>query len=197
MQRTPLLQNVLKTDWNRLPPVIRQHYDITSGTRSCVRGKMEIGYPNYLRPLIILIHLCGGLIAQRGRQVDTQVIKTVDPKKDQLCWERIMHYPDRRLDRFQSRMAFLQDHELVEWVRFGFGLRLKLSVDHGELIYRSNGHIWQWGKFCLTFPDWLLLGSATIVEKAISDRQFSLDFEIRHPLWDVSYYYRGTFEICE
>jgi hypothetical protein len=53
-------------------------------------------------------------------------------------------------------MIYLKAHELIETVRFGFGLRLKVSVENGTLVYRSNGHIWQCGWLRLTFPDWLV-----------------------------------------
>jgi hypothetical protein len=91
----------------------------------------------------------------------------------------------------------LQNHELIEYVQFGFGLRLKVSVENGNLVYRSNGHIWQCGSLRLTFPDWLVLGVATIIETPISDQQFELDFSIKHPIWGKSYWYSGVFHYCE
>jgi hypothetical protein len=197
MPHIPLLQKTLGEDWHRLPAVIQRHYAVGPGLGSSVQGVMEIGYPSGLLPLIKLIHLCGGLIARRGETVETRVQKTVPLQTAELCWQRTLTYPDNQKDSFQSRMVYLQDHELIEYVRFGFGLRLKLSVDNGNLIYRSNGHIWQCGGFRLTFPDWLLLGAATIVERPESGRQFSLDFSIRHPLFGLTYYYRGVFRYCE
>lgn len=197
MPHMPLLQKTLGADWHQLPPVIQRHYAIGPGSGSCVQGAMEIGYPTGLLPLIHLIHLCGGLVARRGKTVETWVQKTVLVQTADLCWRRTLKYPGNQKDSFQSRMIYLQDHELIEYVRFGFGLRLKVSVDNGDLIYRSNGHIWQCGGFRLTFPDWLLLGAATIVERRDTDRQFSLDFSIRHPLFGLTYYYRGIFGYCE
>ena len=155
---------------------------------------MEIGYPNFLWPLISLIHLCGGLVSRRGKHIETLVEKTISAQNATLCWKRTLTYPDSKKDYFYSQMVYLQDHELIETVRFGFGLRLKVSVENGDLVYRSNGHIWQYGKLRLTFPDWLVLGKATIIEHPISDQQFNLDFSIHHPLWGKCYWYHGAFK---
>ena len=67
MDNTPLLQKALGEDWNKLPPVIRQHYTVPSDFNTCLKGSMDIVYPNYLLPLISLIHLCGGLDLRRDK----------------------------------------------------------------------------------------------------------------------------------
>lgn len=94
-------------------------------------------------------------------------------------------------------MRFLSKHELIETVGFGFGLRLKVEVFNGDLLYRSDGHFWQYGKIMLNIPDWLLLGSATISEHALSENEFYLDFSVQHPLWGETYSYRGRFRYTE
>lgn len=197
MDNTPLLQKALGEDWNKLPSVIQRHYNAPIDSSTCLKGYMEIGYPNFLFPLISLIHLCGGLVLKRGNQIGTKVIKTVSPQNAELCWQRTLKYPDNTEYFFYSRMRYFQNHELIETVRFGFGLRLKVSVDNGQLVYRSNGHVWQYGKLRLTFPDWLLLGQATIIETPVSDQQLKLDFSIRHPLWGKCYWYHGVFQYSD
>lgn len=77
-----------------------------------------------------------------------------------------------------------------------FALRLLLSVENGDLIYRSNGHFWQCGNWVLNIPDYLLLGTASISEHALSDEEFYLDFTIQHPWWGETYSYRGSFRYC-
>ncbi len=193
MPHPSLLQQTLGDDWGRLPPVIRRHYQVSPQRHSRLQGTLEIAYPTYLKPVIWLIHRCGGLIYRRGTAVRTRVEKRPSPDRHGLCWRRILHYPDGRQDVFASRMEYLRPGELIETVRFGFGLRLTVGVEQSALVYRSNGHLWQCGRFRLYFPDWLLLGRATIVEYPVSERQFRLDFTIRHPLLGVTYYYRGLF----
>jgi len=197
MNNMPILQKTLGEDWNKLPAVIQRHYCVPTDSNTCLKGRMEIGYPNYLLPLISLIHLCGGLVSKRGKEIETQVEKTTSLQNTELCWKRSLKYPDNNKDCFYSKMSYLQAYELIEMVRFGFGLRLKVSVEKGTLVYRSNGHIWQCGKLRLTFPDWLVLGKATIAETPISEQQFRLDFNIEHPLWGKCYWYNGVFQYCD
>lgn len=186
-----LMQKVLGADWQQLPEVIQRHYQISDCQQSRLTGTMEIGYPIYLFPLIWLIHLFGGLLLWRGQAAQAEVDKTADGEL--LHWHRTMTYADGKTDCFSSRMSYAADHELVELIGFGFGLRLHVSVENGELLYRSNGHFWQCGSLRLNIPDYLLLGSASISERAVSEDEFYLDFSIRHPWWGVSYYYRGNF----
>lgn len=187
-----LLQQVLGDDWHKLPAVIQRHYQLAAGEQNQLSGTLAITYPRYIFPAIWLLHLFGGLVLWRGLAVQTQVQKTQDAL-GVLHWQRIMTYPEGMCDYFCSQMRFVGAHELIETVGFGFGLRLTVSVHNGGLLYRSNGHFWQCGKFCVNIPDALLLGSATITEQALSDTEFWLDFAIKHPLWGETYSYRGRF----
>lgn len=189
-----LMQQTLGADWHELPPVIQQHYAISEQQSSCLEGTMTIHYPGFMFPLIWLIHLFGGLVLWRGDAVKTRVQKTA--QDGELHWQRIMTYPDSKIDYFRSQMRFVAEHELIESTGFGFGLRLTVAVNNGDLVYRSNGHLWQWGKFTVNIPDWLMLGTATISEYALSEQEFYLDFSIQHPWWGETYSYRGNFRYC-
>lgn len=186
-----LLQQALGEDWHKLPGVIQRHYQLYNGQQNVLEGTMAIAYPSFMFPLIWLLHLFGGLVLWSGNEVQTRVQKTAGA--DILHWQRIMTYPDGKIDYFRSQMRYLDEHELVEMIGFGFGLHLKVEVCNGDLLYRSNGHFWQWRKFSVNIPDWLLLGSATISEHAVSEEEFYLDFTITHPLWGETYSYRGSF----
>lgn len=186
-----LMERILGDDWHKLPAVIQRHYHISQGQQSRLQGTMEIAYPGYLYPLVWLIHLFGGLILWRGPAVQANVDKAADGGI--LHWQRTMTYPDGKSDYFRSQMHFAAAHQLIETIGFGFGLCLKVEVCNGDLLYHSRGHFWQCGKFRLNIPDWLLLGSASIREQALSEHEFYLDFTIRHPLWGETYAYRGNF----
>ncbi|MDD5273294.1 MAG: DUF4166 domain-containing protein [Methylovulum sp.] len=190
-----LLQTVLGSDWHCLPRVIQRHYEVAEGRGSCLEGIMTITYPNRMLPLIGLISLCGGLIFRRGSVVHTRVEKTV-PCAGLLNWQRTMIYPDGKNHYFRSQMAYQMAHELIETIGYGFGICLRVKAVNGALVYRSKGHCWQCGRFRLPLPDWLLLGTATISERALSTDEFHLDFTIRHPWWGETYSYKGNFHYC-
>lgn len=92
-------------------------------------------------------------------------------------------------------MEYHQGNELIEFVGGGFGLYLKLTVENNRLVYRSNGHLWQVGKLRLPIPDVLFLGHATIIEAAVFEHSFELDFKINHPLFGETYSYGGLFSL--
>jgi hypothetical protein len=191
-----LMQRVLGDDWAALPPVIQRHYQITMPQQAItVTGNMNIDYPYWLTPVIKLLRLFGALVDLKGEGLAVQVKKWRQTDPAILHWQRHIQAADNKQCVFASRMAWQQDHELIELVGMGFGIRLKLSVEQGKLVYRSRGHLLQLGPLILPIPDSLLLGHAVITEQALSEDTFQLDFQIVHPLWGKTYCYGGIFEV--
>jgi Domain of unknown function (DUF4166) len=198
MNNTPLIQQALGDDWHKLPLVIQSHYQLNQGeqTRNAVTGTMQIHYPAFVKPMLFITRLMGGLIDLKGDNMNVRVEKWVNnDKPNTLFWKRTIHAPDGKNTVFSSRMEYQQDNQLIEFVGFCFGLHLKLSVENNKLVYRSNGHLWQVGKLRIPIPDVLFLGHATITETALSESQFELDFRIKHPLFGETYHYGGIFQL--
>ena len=114
-----------------------------------------------------------------------------------MFWHRSFHFPGRRPVLFRSRMEFLHDNRIVEFVRFRLGIRMDLSVEDGGLRYDSRGYMWKLGPLRLVIPDWLLLGKAVIRETPLSEDEFQVDFHIHHPWWGQTFGYRGRFRLSE
>ena len=200
MKKPPLFQQILGKDWDKLPEVIRRHYRLPSGNilQNRVSGTMAIDYPWFVTPILKMIRLFGGLIDAKGTNNAVTVDKQVDPDRpDCIFWRREIIPPDGATIVFASRMEYQQANELIEFIGGGFGLHLKLTVENGRLVYRSNGHLWQVGNIRIPVPDVLMLGHATITETAVSDNEFELDFRIRHPLFGDTYRYGGLFKISQ
>lgn len=193
---TSLIQRVLGEDWAALPAVIQRHYQITAPQQAIVvTGNMTVDYPRRLTPVLKLLRLLGALVDLKGEQMAVQVKKWQQTDPSVLYWQRHIQDAGGKQCRFASRMVWQRDHELIELVGMGFGIRLKLSVEQGKLIYRSHGHLLKLGPLTLPIPDSLLLGSAVISEQALSEDSFLLDFQIIHPLWGKTYYYGGIFKV--
>ncbi|MGZ5030834.1 MAG: DUF4166 domain-containing protein [Methylobacter sp.] len=195
--KTSLMQRVLGNDWEALPPVIQRHYQITLPQQAItVTGNMNIDYPYWLTPVIKMLRLFGALVDLKGEGLAVQVKKWRQTDPSILYWRRHIQAADNgKPCVFASRMVWQKDHELIELVGMGFGIRLKLSVEQGKLVYQSRGHLLQLGPLTLPIPDSLLLGHALITEQALSEDTFQLDFQIVHPLWGKTYYYGGVFEV--
>ncbi len=196
MNNIPLLQQALGESWEKLPSVIQRHYCLSSSqnTSSVVHGSMTIDYPAFVKPILIGSRLLGALIHLKGGPMKVRVEKWIRENSNALYWQRDIEAPDGSKTVFSSRMELDGDGQLIETVGFGFGIRLKISAnDSGQLIYRSNGYIWNCGPISLPIADALLLGHATIIETPISKDEFELDFKIHHPLFGQTYSYGGVF----
>lgn len=198
MSEFTLFQQVLGKDWNKLPKVIQKHYRLPSGNilQNRVSGSIVIDYPWFVLPVLKVIRLFGGLIDVKCANNTVIVDKRVDPVRPGcLFWRREITTPNGEAIVFASRMEYQKANEIIEYIGYGFGLYLKVSVEDSKLVFRSNGHLWQVGNIRIPIPDMLILGHATITETAVSDEEFELDFTIRHPLFGDTYHYGGLFHL--
>jgi hypothetical protein len=92
-------------------------------------------------------------------------------------------------------MEHLQDDEIIEYVRFGLGIRMRLSVEEGALIFSSTRYLWNLGFLRLSLPTWLILGHARIEERGLSADRIAMTFEMVHPWFGKTFGYEGRFSI--
>lgn len=187
--------------WNRLAPVVRSHYEMTetSAETKTLRGVMEdIHHSPVIKPLLLLARRFEALVPYRGRDVPVVVCNRTDPAYPRvLFWHRTFRFPDGRSSIFQSRMEPGRPGEVIEFLRFGIGIRMRVEERGGALVYTALEHCWKIGPWLPRIPNWALLGTAIIVERAISEREVRLDFSIKHPLLGKTFGYCGRFEVPE
>lgn len=190
----PLAQTALGDAWLRLAAPMRRHYGLPCGVDAelTLQGRMRVDYPLKVLPLILAARLCGALVHRRGDNLAVTVRNRTCDGSPALFWRRTFQFPGRNVI-FQSRMEHLAENEIVEYVRFGLGIRLRLSEQDGALVFRSNGYVWNLGPWRLHLPDWLLLGRAEIVERADGEDALLLEFRVEHPWWGKTYDYGGRF----
>ncbi|MGE8358235.1 MAG: DUF4166 domain-containing protein, partial [Microvirgula sp.] len=73
-------------------------------------------------------------------------------------------------------------------------LQMAPYVVGSRLHYRGVRFIVRLGPLLLPIPEWLVLGHTTIVEEAIDDTRFAMDFRLTHPLLGQVFRYAGVFE---
>lgn len=194
----PVIARALGTDWDRLAPVVRRHYDLMPGqdTRCTCEGVMlEVHHATILKPFLWIGRLIGALIPYRGTNVPTTVRNWTTQTRDAMFWYRTFRFPEKPPIVFRSRMEHVGHDEIVEFVRFGIGIRMRLSVVNGELRFDDRGYVLKLGSLLLPLPLRWLLGTAVITERAVNDTTLSLDFDIHHPLVGRTFAYRGTFTL--
>lgn len=185
---TSLMQQALGDDWSRLPRALQVHY--CHGSSRDV-GKMDIEYPGFMQPLLWALARVGALVSRRGEGVFTQVEKTVVGER--MHWHRTLRYASGEMLRFNTVWESGPDGHLIEFVNPNLGLQMQPYVVGEQLHYRGIRFVLRLGGRMLGIPEWLALGHTTIVETAIDDQQFAMDFRMTHPLLGQLFRYSGQF----
>ena len=194
----PLLKQVLKTDWDSLAPILQTHYSLAPFTdrQLLVTGRMaSVTHSARATIIIPFTTIAGALIPYQGKDIPVDVVHATQADRPDVFWRRTFHFPGKKPFVFKSRIVMSGDHEIIEYVRFGFGIRFKLSVKDGGLIQHDRGYVWTIGRRSIPLPMNLLLGKTYVEERPLSDSTFAMKMEITHPLLGQTFQYNGTFEV--
>lgn len=183
------MQLALGEAWNQLPPALQAHYQFGTTVDT---GAMDIEFPPFMRPYLWLLRRLGALINRSAQGVATVVNKQVVGERQ--FWRRTMTYPDGQVIPFNSFWEYAGGNQMIEFVNPVLGLQMAASVREGELHYRGVRFVARLGPLTLPIPEWLVLGHTTIVERAIDDTRFAMDFRLTHPLLGQVFRYSGEFE---
>lgn len=195
----PIIKLALGADWERLHPTLRREHDITPGIPAevCMQGTLyEVFHSRIAKVFVLPARLFGALVHHRGHDVPTTVrtwTTAADPIN--VYWHRRFHFPGRRPVVFDSRMAYLGGREVIEYVRGGLGLRMRLSLCDGRLVYACTGYQWNHGRFSAGLPDWVLLGGGAICQAAFSASAFEMAFYLHHPWYGRTFAFSGEFHM--
>jgi hypothetical protein len=185
---TSLMKLALGEAWERLPPALKAHYQ--AGLNRDV-GALDVEYPRAMQLYLNVLRRLGALVNRPGKAVPTVVEKRIEGGIQ--YWKRVMRFPDGGSVRFESRWVYNGGCRLTEYVNPMIGLCMAVRVEEGRLRYEGRHFVVKLGRIRLTVPEWLVLGHTTIVEKALDDGRFAMDFRLRHPIFGQVYRYSGVF----
>ena len=197
MNRQPVFQNLLGDDWNKLGEVVRRHYFLrpNSSDYICVSGKMlEVYHSAFAKLLIPFGLLFGAIVPFKGKNILTDVHYNASPENANIYWDRVFKFP-RRDYHFKSHMEPQGQHEAIEFVRFGMGIRLRVSAEEGALVFRDIGYLWRILGLDIPIPGRWVMGSVYVEERPISVNSFSMQMILKHPMFGVLFRYQGRFEL--
>lgn len=183
------MQRALGEAWNSLPKALQTHYS----AQACMdQGQMDIEFPVWMKPILIVGRCLGALVHRRGHRVATLVNKHLEGTAQ--LWRRYLTYDDGQVIEFHSRCCCPSANTIVEWVNPWLGLQTSVHVENGQLHYHGECLQLKLGGWLLRVPENWLLGHTRIEEWACSDSQFEMDFRLTHPWWGQVYRYSGRFE---
>lgn len=195
----PVFREVLGEDWHELGGIVRRHYFLRpfSDDRICVKGTMrEVHHSAFARLLLPLARIAGALVPYRGTDVPIEVHYTARPDDATIHWDRVFHFPGRRPFHFRSHMEQTAANRVIEFVRFGIGMRLRVTAEDGALVFRDEGYIWRLFGVDVPLPMGLLMGRAYVEERPVDEESFSMRMSLKHPLFGELFRYDGTFVIA-
>lgn len=137
------------------------------------------------------------LVPKAGKNVEASVHFVSELDSNRFCFDRIFIFPNGKIYEFFSRMEPVGGNEVVEWTASGLGWRAAFSFENNRVFLQHRGYcIRVFGKR-IALPLTLLFGSANAEEWAVSDNEFAMFMNIKHPLFGELYSYGGTFEIFQ
>ena len=198
----PVFQQALGQGWHQLGDVIRRHYTMApfSNAHVCVRGTMdEVHHARWARVLMPFGRLFGALVPYTGTRVPIEVHYRCRPGDALLYWDRVFSFEGRAPFHFRSHMAHAPagGGEVIEYVRFGLGMRLAVSAEEGALVFRDLGYVWRLGRLHLPLPLGLLMGTAYVEERPDPDdaNRFTMKMVLRHRWFGDVFRYSGRFRL--
>ncbi len=199
---TPVFKQALGPAWERLGDVIRRHYTMApfSDDHVCVRGTMsEVWHAPWAALLMPFGRLFGALVPHQGKDVPIEVHYRCRPDNATLHWDRVFRFPGRPPFHFRSHMEHdaRRGSEVIEYVRFGIGMRLAVSAEEGAVVFRDRGYIWRVAGLRIPLPLGLFLGTAYVEERPDpqdADR-FTMKMLLRHRWFGDVFRYSGRFHL--
>jgi hypothetical protein len=170
----------------QLPAPIRRRFSrhLADGERIVYLGEVTATH----------MTLAGRLVAQLARLVGAPLpleasgcvpVTVIVTGSEQLCgqvWTRIYDRGRRFPQVIQSVKQFGGATGLEEIVAHGVGMRLKLTVSDGALVFRSAGYFIRCLGMQLSLPNWLTPGAIEVIHREESSGQFSFSLSVTH-LW--------------
>lgn len=186
---TNLMQQALGADWERLPTALQAHY--RPGANIDV-GQLDITYPRFMQPVLAVLSRLGALVNRGGEKLPTIVQKTVADGRQ--FWQRRIAFADGRVGHFDSHWVAAGGNELIEYVNPVLGLQVAVFLDGARLRYRGVRFVARVGPVRIPIPEWMALGHTEIVEEALDEKRFAMDFRLTHPWFGELFRYSGVFE---
>lgn len=196
----PVFQQVLGGDWDHLGEIIQRHYFLRplSDDYICVKGTMhEVHHNAFAKLLIPLARIFGALVPHRGAEVPIEVHYNTRPNNGTIHWDRVFHFAGRAPFHFRSYMEHTGSNRVIEFVRFGVGMRLKVTAEDGALVFRDEGYIWRLFDLDVPLPMGLLMGRAYIEERPVDGERFTMRMTLTHPLFGQLFRYNGSFALAD
>ena len=191
--------------WQRLDPAVRarfarnpaegevRSYDGTMGVVRC----SKIG-----RVIAQACRLIGTPLAPfTGQNIPTEVNVYREARGGGVVWARRYRFPGKAPVTVLSAKRIDRNGGLLECVKGGLGMTLRIFEHNGQLHFQSTGYFWQLGPqgwhLRLPLPDLLTPGVALVTHEDQGNGQFRFTLTMTHPVLGETFHQDGLFEARE
>ncbi len=172
--------------WMELPEAVRKRFSkcLAPGEVIVYRGEvLATKLSRVGRILSFLARAIGApLPLTDGATGPALVVVSEDPVLGGQCWLRIYNRPGRFSQAIHSAKRFRGATGLEEYVGYGIGMALRVTVEEGALLFRSAGYFLALGSRRLPLPRLVYPGQMTIAHRDLGSGQFAFTLELTHPL---------------
>lgn len=171
--------------WQALPEQVRHRFSKRLGAGDVVlyRGRVvstELSRAG--RIIAFLARLVGApLPLANGATGPAVVSVTEDTASGGQCWTRTYSQPRGFPQVIHSAKRFGGATGLEEYVGYGLGMRLKVSVEAQSLVFRSCGYFLEIGRRQIALSRWLTPGEIEIRHTQETGDEFSFRLTLDHP----------------
>jgi len=128
-----------------------------------------------------------------GEAVPVAVDVWTDPR-GALVWDRTYRFAGRAAVTVTSMKKLGRDGQLMEVVRGGLGMMLRVTAEGGALHFRSRGYFLEAAGVRLPIPQLLTPGAAHVVHEDLGGGRFRFTLRFAHALFGETFFQTGVFE---
>ncbi len=172
--------------WAQLPAPVRRRFSaaIPPGGAKLYAGNVvatELSLGG--RTLALLGRLIGTPLPETNGAIGEAIVTvTEDSHFGGQVWTRIYGRPGRFPQVVHSAKRFTGPTGLEEYVGSGISMTLRVTVEDGALVFRSERYVLQIGGIRMTIPKVLSPGLMTIIHRQEPDNTFSFTLTLVHPV---------------
>ena len=190
-----------EADWYELPLPVRRRFSkrLVDGETAAYVGEIletRLSRAGWL--LAQLLRLIGApLPTATDCGVPSVVTVTEEMATGGQIWTRL--YARRRSfpQVVHSSKRFAGRTGLEEYVGYGIGMALKLEVEDGALVFRSEGYFFEALQRRFFLPIWTTPGALSVTHAEIGDGRFLFILEIVHPRFGLLVRQSPAFRECQ
>jgi hypothetical protein len=178
--------------WAQLPEAVRRRFSkrLAPGEMAIYRGRVAATKLSRVgRLLAFLARAIGGPLPLTDGATGAAVVAVAeDPTLGGQNWTRVYARPGRFPQVVHSAKRFCGPTGLEEYVGYGIGMTLRVTVENGALYFRSERYFLELGRARLYLPRLLEPGAMEIVhceeepEPGSNGGTFSFRLSLTHPL---------------